>query len=189
MKTKKNFQPIAIGLLENEKNEFKTQSERKYKLFNELMSYIETFATITDKTCLTSHIYEKCVEAIISKYKDEFPPALSASKVMELLDVDTAKIKYLSDEFEQINIELNLENGQVLNEPDFNIYTSSEEENKLYRYLIKTITTIEEGKEYGINIYPANLCQAFYGWISYDWSKGGLVPNISRVKNMERQLG
>lgn len=189
MKTRNNFQPIVIGLLENEKNEFKKQSERKYKLFNELMSYMDTFVKIEDKTCLTSDVYDKCVDTILSKYKDEFPPALSESKVMELLDVDTAKIKYLSDEFEQINIELNLENGQVLNEPDFNIYTSSEEENKLYNYLTKTINVIEEGKEYGINIYPANLCQAFYGWISYDWSKGGLTPNISRVKNIERELG
>ncbi len=189
MKTKNNFQPIVIGLMENEKNEFKKQSERKYKLFNELISYIETFASIEDKTSLKSDIYNKCIQSIILKYKGEFPPALSEQKILELLDVDTAKVKFLADEFEQIEIDINLENGEVIGEHDFNIYTSSEEENKLYNYLTKTINVIEEGKEYGINIYPANLCQAFYGWISYDWSKGGLTPNISRLKNIERELG
>lgn len=186
MKTKKEFTPIVIGYLTSEAKQWKNDVERKWRLHNEFFEYIQKFISVDDKEAFKGNLYATFTDTFANKFTNQFPPQLSVRKMFELLEVDTAKIDFLVREIEAIKIDINLETGQPINEPNWNVYTQSNEQNKLFEYLIKTIDTIELGNEYGIKVYPANICQAFSGWVAYDWEKHTLVPNVARLLGTER---
>ena len=187
MRTKKaEFKPIAIGYLTSEAKQYKDNVERKWRLYNEFFEYIQRFIPVDDKEAFKGNLYATFTDTFANKFTNQFPPQLSVRKMFELMEVDTAKIDFLVREIDAIKIDIDLNTGEPLNEPDWNVYTQSNEQNKLFEYLTKTIDTIELGNEYGIKVYPANICQAFSGWVAYDWEKNTLVPNVARVLGTER---
>jgi len=187
MKTKKQeFTPKVIGRLTSEEKAFRMDVERKYRLYNEFFTYVQRFIAVEDKEAFKDNLYQTFTDTFVSKFEGQFPPSLSVRKMFELLEVDTAKIDFLIREIEAIKVDIDLNTGEALNEPDWNVYTQSNEQNKLFDYLNKTINSIEQGKEFGINVYPANICQAFSGWVNYDWEQSKLVPNVARVLHQER---
>lgn len=188
MKKKAEFEPIVIGYLTSEAKQYKDDAQRKWRLYNEFFTYVQRFIPVDDKEAFKGNLYATFTDTFANKFTNQFPPQLSVRKMFELLEVDTAKIDFLVREIEAIKIDINLETGQPINEPDWNVYTQSNEQNKLFEYLTKTIQNIEQGAEYGINVYPANICQAFSGWVAYDWEQNKLVPNLTRVLNNERAL-
>ena len=189
MKTKKvEFKPIVISYLTSEAKQYKDDAQRKWRLYNEFFAYVQGFISVDDKEAFKGNLYATFTDTFANKFTNQFPPQLSVRKMFELLEVDTAKIDFLVREIEAIKIDINLESGEPINEPDWNVYTQSNEQNKLFEYLTKTIDTIELGNEFGIKVYPANICQAFSGWVAYDWEQNKLVPNLTRVLNNERNL-
>jgi hypothetical protein len=107
--------------------------------------------------------------------------------MFELLEVDSAKIDFLVREIEAIKLEIDYNTGEPAEKPDFNIYTKNEAENKLYTYLQKTISIIQEGEAFGIKVYPADIMRAYSGFLGFDFSQNKIVPNVARVLGTERR--
>jgi len=187
MRTKsKEFTPIIVGKLEAEENQWKADVERKWRLCNEFFAYIQKFIVVNDKEAFKGNLYANFTDQFTAKFEGQFPPQLSVRKMFELLEVDTAKIDFLVREIEAIKLEIDYNTGLPKHEPDFNIYTKNEAENKLYTYLQKTADIIQEGEAFGIKVYPADVCRAFSGFLGFDFAQNKLVPNMSRVLGTER---
>jgi hypothetical protein len=184
----KKFNPIVIGYLTNEAKQYKDDAQRKYRLYNEFFAYVQKFIPVDDKEAFKGNLYASFTDTFANKFTNQFPPQLSVRKMFELMEVDTAKIDFYVREIEAIKIDIDLNTGETINEPDWNVYTQSDEQNKLFEYLTKTIDAIQLGNEFGIQVYPSNICQAFSGWVAYDWEQNKLVPNVARVLGNERSF-
>lgn len=188
MRKKADFEPIVIGHLTNEEKQFKAEAEKKLRLYGEFFDYIQRFIQVEDRNVFKSNLYASFIDEFTAKFEGNFPPQLSVRKQLELMEVDTARIEYLIREIEAIKIDIDLNTGQPTNVPEFRVFTKSEQENKLYSYLTRTIAAIDEGKEFGIHVYPSEICRAFSGYIGFDFENNCLVPNVSRVLGNERAL-
>ena len=186
MKTKKEFEPLVIGRLTSDENQFKSEVEKKLRLYGEFFDYIQRFIQVEDKNAFKPNLYSSFIDEFTAKFQGNFPPQLSVRKQLELMEVDSTKIDYLIREIESIKIDIDIITGQPTDVPEFRVFTKSEQENKLFDYLTRTIVTIEEGKHFGIHVYPAEICRAFSGYIGFDFDKNCLVPNVSRVLGNER---
>jgi hypothetical protein len=186
MRKKAEFEPIAIGHLTHEEKQFKAEAEKKLRLYGEFFDYVQRFTQVADRNVFKSNLYASFIDEFTAKFEGNFPPQLSVRKQLELMEVDGARIDYLIREIEAIKIDLDLNTGEPTNVPEFRVFTKSEQENKLYSYLTRTIAAIEEGKEFGIQVYPSNICQAFSGYIGFDFENNCLVPNVARVLGNER---
>jgi hypothetical protein len=189
MRTKKaDFKPIVIGHLTHEEKQFKAEAEKKVRLYGEFFDYIQRLIRVEDRIAFKSNLYASFIDEFTAKFEGNFPPQLSVRKQLELMEVDTARMEYLIREIEAIKIDIDLNTGQPTDVPEFRVFTKSEQENKLYKYLTSTIAAIEEGKEFGIHVYPSNICSAFSGYIGFDFEKNCLVPNVARIQGNERKL-
>lgn len=187
MRTKhKEFTAMIVGKLESEERKWKADVERKWRLCNEYFDYIAKFIPFFDRNEFKGNLYANFTDQFVQKFEGQFPPSLSVRKMFELLEVDTAKIDFLVREIEAIKLEIDFNTGAPAETPDFNIYTKSEAENKLYAYLQKTADVIQEGEAFGIKVYPADVCRAFSGFLGFDFEQNKLVPNVSRVLGNER---
>jgi hypothetical protein len=85
-------------------------------------------------------------------------------------------------------VEIDFNTGLPEDEPDFNIYTQSEDQNRLYKYLTSVADAVAKAEQFGITTYPANICGGFNGWLGFDFNTNKIVPNISRVLGNERNF-
>ena len=186
---KKEFKPIAISKDVTAEKEFRADVEKKFRLSNEFFEYIQRFIHVEDRNALRSEIpYNYFTDRFTSKFESQFPPQLSVRKMFDLLEVDSAKVDFLSSEIASIKVEIDFNTGLPEHEPDFNIYTQSEDQNKMYKYLISVADSVAKAKsEFGINVYPSNLCQAFNGWLGFDFTQNIVVPNVARILGVERR--
>ncbi len=184
----KKFTPLVVGYQTNEAKQYKDQVERKFRLYNEFFAYVQKFIPVDDKEAFKGNLYASFTDTFANKFTNQFPPQLSVRKMFDLMEVDTAKIDFYVREIDAIKIDIDLNTGEPINEPDWNVYTQSNEQNKLFEYLTKTIDAIQLGNEFGIQVYPSNICQAFSGWVAYDWEQNKLVPNVARVLGNERSF-
>jgi hypothetical protein len=182
----KKFTPLVVGYKTNEAKQYKDDVERKFRLYNEFFAYVQKFIPVDDKEAFKGNLYATFTDTFALKFTNQFPPQLSVRKMFELMEVDTAKIDFYVREIDAIKIDIDLNTGEPLNEPDWNVYTQSDDQNKLFEYLTKTIDAIQLGNDLGIQVYPSNICQAFSGWVAYDWGQNKLIPNVSRILGMER---
>ena len=188
MRTKtKEFTAMIVGKLEAEEKQWKADVERKWRLCNEYFDYIAKFIPFFDRNAFRGNLYANFTDQFTAKFEGQFPPQLSVRKMFELLEVDTAKIDFLVREIEAIKLEIDFNTGAPIETPDFNIYTKSEAENKLYSYLQKTISLIQEGEAFGIKVYPADIMRAYSGFLGFDFSQNKIVPNVARVLGTERR--
>lgn len=58
-----------------------------------------------------------------------------------------------------------------------NIYTETPEQNALFETLQKLISSINELKEQGVNVYAGGILQAMQGAITFDYSENTLKAN------------
>jgi hypothetical protein len=183
----KQFKPIAVGKNETAKKEFTTNLERKFRLSNEFFEYIQRFIQVEDRNVLKNeNPYSYFTDRFTAKFEGQFPPQLSVRKMFELMEVDSAKIDFLSSQMSSIKIEIDYNTGLPEHEPDFNYYTSSEEQNKIYTHLQKVADSLHSSEQFGIKVYPSNICQAYSGWMQFDFNSNKLIPNVSRILGMER---
>jgi microsomal dipeptidase-like Zn-dependent dipeptidase len=171
---KKEFNRIAIAIDKDAKTRFRSQVRMKQRHINELYLLVTPFVTVQDKSTLQGNFYNQFVELFLAKYQSEFPP-ISVTKMLEAMEVNTAKIDELTKQIEAIDISLDQELNAV--EPDFNIYTESEDQNKLYKALEKVCNDLKQLHTMGVRLTPQNLQQG---------TNRSMKPNIRRVLGNER---
>lgn len=181
MKTK-TFQPIAIGKNESEEKRFKSQIRTKRRMIDELYDICSKYVKIEDKSTLQGNFYNDFITLFLAKYQSEFPP-ISVNKMLEAMEVNILKLEALCHNIQAIKIELdsNLE-AEI---PDFNIYTESEDQNKLYITLKRLCEDIAALKGFGIRITGAGLSNGTQQALMYDWGKQEMIPNTRKVLGKE----
>ena len=114
----------------------------------------------------------------------EFPVSkyFQVNRLYYISDVPTDKLRYLSQRIDEINkgILVNLATKEAPDK-DFNIYTTSEDQNKLWKYLNEASKAIENLKEFR-SIYVGQMVPFFNGLFQYDYSTQSLRPNIHVVQ-------
>lgn len=187
MKKTNTFQPITIG----QKHEEKRQYEANLKL---ILGYLSDFTEICDKYLpnfkmngLNKNLFEAFKTQFQEIYKGKFPELLSLDKILELSEVPTDKLRYLSQQIDELNEGINVNfTTKTAPKKDFNIYTTSEDQNKLWKYLNDVSSAIENLK-YFRSIYVGQMVHAFNGMYIYDYSTQSLKPNIHIFQEGKRQ--
>lgn len=177
MKTKQ-FIPIVIGYRTDEAKRYTIDLEVKKKALEDFYSYVGKFISTEDRNTFTSNLYETFIQRFSDRYSKDFPH-ISLHKIFDLMDVNTNKINSLIQTINSIDLDIEA------TEPDFNIYTENEEENKLHTYLQNIIENIDYLKEKR-NVYPAPLISAFNGMLQFDFLTNTIIPSVAFIKG-ERQ--
>lgn len=182
MKKTNTFEPIIIGINDQEKKLHESN-------LNLILSYLNDFTELTNKHLpnfkkngLKSNLFEAFKLQFQELYSDKFPELLSLDKILELSDVPTDKLRYLSQRIDELNkgVLVNLATKETP-EKDFNIYTTSEDQNKLYKYLSEASISIENLKEFR-SIYVGQMTPFFNGLFLYDYASQSLKPNIHVIQ-------
>jgi len=174
----KNFQPIAIGTDEGAETRFKSRVRLKKRYIDELHEYVNKFVKIEDKVNLQGNFYDSFVSMFLDAYKDKFPP-ISIEKMFEQMECNAGKVKELCNNIEGIDIKLDARMEATL--PDFNIYTESEEQNKLFVTLSRLCKDVNALKKFGVRLSGNALIQGTQQMLAYDWGKQEMTPNTRRV--------
>ena len=179
----KEFNRIAITKDEDAQTKFRSQVRLKQRHINDLHQYIKQFITPPAQSTLQGNFYSTFIELFLAKYQSEFPP-ISVNKMLEAMEVNTAKIDELTKQIASIGIELDSELNAA--EPDFNIYTETEEQNKLYKALEKVCIDLKRLHTMGVRLTPQNLQMGTNQALLYDWGSKSMKPNLRRVLGTER---
>ena len=180
---KKDFNPIAISTDRESQNRFRSNVRQKQRNINALYALVTKFIEVEDKSTLQGNFYNDFIELFLAKYQSQFPP-ISVNKMLEAMEVDTTKLEELTTQISAINITLDKELNAE--EPDFNVYTESEEQNKLYNTINKCCKALGELTEKGIRLTPNNLQMGTNNAMLYDWSTKQMKPNVRRILGTER---
>ena len=181
----KNFKPIAIGIDSESLNRFHKNVETKVKYIDELHEYVNKFVNIEDKVNLQGNFYDSFVQMFLDEYKDKFPP-ISIEKMFEQMDCDYMKVRELCQKIKDIDIKLDAR--MKAKEPDFNIYTQSEDQNKLYTTLNRLCKDVNALKDFGVRLSGGALIQGTQNMLVYDWGTQGMKPNTRRILNIDSRV-
>ena len=174
----KTFQPLAIGTDEEALKRFKSRVRMKKRFIDELFDYVNKFIEVKDKVNLQGNFYDSFITMFLDEYKDKFPP-ISIDKMFEQMEVDIKKIDALCLNIESIDIPLDAK--LEAKEPDFQVYTKSEDQNKLFVTVKRLCKDINSLKEHGIRLQGNQLIHGTQQMLSYDWGKQEMVPNTRRI--------
>lgn len=177
MKTKK-FTPIVIGHKSEQEKQYRINLEAKKRALEDFYTYVGNFISTEDRNTFTSNLYETFIQRFSDRYAKDFPH-ISLNKIFDLMDVNISKINSLIQTINSIDLDIEAP------EPDFNIYTENEEQNKLHTYLKTIIENIDHLKEKR-NVYPAPLISAFNGMLQFDFLTNTIIPSVGFIKG-ERQ--
>ena len=177
MRISKEFTPIVIGYKQEEAKRYKNNLEAKLSALQTFYEYVGQFISTEDRNVFRANLYDTFVQRFYDKYSKDYPH-ITINKIFALLDVNIEKINSLISTINTIEIE------ETENAPDFNIYTESEEQNKLHKYLQNIIENIEILQKDGATIYPAPLVNAFNGALQFDFKENRLKPSVNFVKGI-----
>ena len=180
-----NFKPILITVNAEAENEFNLRKTAFLTILEDFFSECEQFIEITDKNVFRTNFFSTFKELFAQKYKGQFPEIVTIDKQMELANVNVNKLRFLSDklnDFSDIQIHLNTNEVEA---PDFGIYTSSIEQNKLLEFLFRLSSTIHEAEDY-TNLNKGMLLNGFNSMLSYNHEEQMFIPNFYFVTNQLR---
>lgn len=173
-----NFKRIAIGVNEGAKSEHERNLNAKRSDLRELSDYVNRFIEIDDYTLLFQDFKNTFRERFAEKFANQFPNLVSQQKQLELVDCDITKIDALSDAIESNKIALD-KDLKPTEKTDFNIYTKSEDENRLYKTLSAIADNYAELKKSGVNVFPMAIVNGTSQALKYDFASQRLKPNIA----------
>jgi len=174
----KNFQPIPIGKDEDSQKKFVSNVRMKKRFIDELHEYVNKFIDVNDKVNLQGNFYDSFVTMFLDKYKDKFPP-ISIERMFEQMECDSKRIKELCQIIDSIDIKL--DSKMEATEPDFNIYTETQDQNKLFVTLNRVCKDINALKDFGVRLSGNALIQGTQQMLIYDWAKQEMKPNTRRI--------
>ena len=173
----KEFTPIIIGYRAEEQKRYRESVEAKLSALQTFYDYVGNFISTEDRETFRADLYGTFIQRFSDRYSKDFPH-ISLNKIFGLMDVNMDKINSLIDTINSNDID------EEAPEPNFNIYTESEEQNKLFQYVQTIIENIENIKGQGHTIYPAPLVSAFNGALQFDFKENKLIPSIHFVKGI-----
>jgi len=160
------------------------QFKAKTKAFKRALQVRKQVVKVEHEHELQGNFYNEFIELFLAKYQSEFPP-ISVVKMLDAMDVDTNLLEKACNDINAIDIKLN--EDLEAKESDFNIYTESEDQNKLYKVLeriSKDLGTLYS--DHNIRLVPQGLQQGTSQALVYDWSERALKPNIRKILGTER---
>jgi hypothetical protein len=181
---KKDFNRIAITIDTDKQTRFRSEVRLKQRSINSLYAVLSKYVDIEDKSTLQGNFYNDFIELFLAKYQSQFPP-ISVNKMLEAMEVDTTKLEELTTQISAIDI--NLDKDLNAQEPDFNIYTESEDQNKLYKTLERIAKDLAKlYTDHNIRLMPQNIQSGTSQALLYDWANKTMKPNIRKVLGTER---
>ena len=180
---KKDFKRIPITIDKDKQTKWRSNLRLKQRLLRELYKYVNKFVKVEHEHELQGNFYNEFVERFLAKYQSEFPP-ISVVKMLDAMDVDTNLLEKACNDINAIDIKL--DDDLHAEEPDFNIYTESEDQNKLYKALEKVCTDLKQLHDMGVRLTPQNIQMGTNQALIYDWSERRMKPNLRRILGTER---
>lgn len=177
------FKPIVLGELTAEKRQFEMNVKGKISACNDLLTYVKQFIQVENLTDLTNgneiietNFLKEFERLFLERYKNDFPP-ISVQKMYELMNVSEHALIVKITLINSYEIDLNINTGEPLNVPNWNVQTVNDEQNKKYNAISKLLTALTEIKETGLTIYPAPICTALQGSVMFDFTENKLKVN------------
>ena len=176
----KKHTPIKIATDKISEARYKANLSALKTHLSDFFSEASKFIKIENKTLYEQNLFNTFLGEFNTQLKHEFPPMLSLEKCMELAEVNTNKLKYLSDKITELNkdIQLNFDTYEAP-EKDFGIYTQNTTQNQLYKMLTTLIETINHCRKHQNPIYYGDLLRGFGGMLIFDHLTQQLQPNIN----------
>lgn len=170
---------VALYIDELSKEEYRRDRGNKEIAYKNALQYCERFMPIEDKKAFKSDMYGYFEAAYLGKYRNEFPPVVSDSKIFELASIDTDKIKALQRKYEAISVPSKA--------PDFNVYATTPEQIERYELLTDICEAINNAR----GIIPVNnfgLMNGLSRTITHDFARIALHQTLGMCFRGEVKL-
>jgi hypothetical protein len=179
---KRTFKPIQIGYNEHARllhekniNAFRTH-------LNDFFTEVTKHVQIESKDVYNQNPFTTFLDQFNSQHRAKFPDMLSLEKCLEIADVPTDKIRFLSNKLMELNKQVSINWETMEHEtPDFKIYSNNLTQNQLFELITNLVENIETAKQYQNPIFIGDILRAFGGMLLFDHSTQKLKPNLAFI--------
>jgi hypothetical protein len=179
------FKPMLIAIDKHKQRDYDSRKTAFITLLSDFFGEVDQFIQVKNKNEFKCNFYNKFKEQFAATYKGKFPEIITLEKQLELASVNVNKLKFLSEklsEYSDIQIDLNT---NEIEKVDFGLYTSNENENKLFKFLTSLVDTIHDAEQY-TNVNKVHIQSAFSNSIFYDHLEQRFKPNYFFITNQMR---
>lgn len=172
---------ITIGYDIERKRNFDKAKEFKKSAFLDVLSYLNGFNGINIPKDKFNNLTSEFLKELENVYSNDYP-GLSSQKLFDLFDIDKNKLQELEDNFNRYSFEIN-ENGDPLNEPDFNFYAENDSELTTFHALENILKSLHVLKKSGRIVLIGELNNALFGAYEIDLQFLSVKPKAEFIKN------
>ena len=175
--SKTQFKPIVIGRKSSLEEEHKRNLDAKRSDLRELKEYASRFIDVESYDILEKDFLQTFKKRFTDKFASQFPTLVNQSKQLEMVDCDISKIDTLSNRIEANKTEIDAELNHI-SDIDYNIYTTDENQNLLFKALQRISDDYCILKKNGLQIFPMAICNGTQQALKYDFKTQRMHPNI-----------
>lgn len=176
------FKPKKIGFNDHGKQLHEKNLNTFRTYLSDFFNEIDKHVRIESKTLYKANPLNTFLDEFNKQHRSKFPEMLSLEKCLELAEIRTDKIRFLSLKLIELNnlLEVNWDTLEF-KEPDFNIYSNNLTQNQLFDLLNNLVSNIEETRQYKNPVFMGDILRAFGGMLLFDHSTQKLKPNIAFI--------
>jgi len=179
----KKFTPMKLSVDKRGYMLRQKQANRKLEILNDSLDWCKKHIN-ADK--LDRH---KFIENMLSEFSVQFKKQkgnivkadISVEKLAFLLDINTAELVDLQNQFNSINIDVQVEKEDykvIVTEDEFTTYTKNEKENLKLMRGNNLINALELVGQY-TKVYPMNIQQGTSGFLEFDMITNKYLVRVS----------
>lgn len=172
---------ITIGYDIERKRNFDKAKEFKKSAFLDILSYLNTFNGINISKDKFNNLKSEFLKELENVYSKDYP-GLSSQKLFDLFDIDKNKLEELEENYNRYSFEVN-ENGDPLQEPDFNFYAENDIELSTFYALENILKSLHILKKNGRIVLIGELNNSLFGAFEIDLQFLTVKPKAEFIKN------
>tara|TARA_B110000858_G_C17806735_1_gene478447 strand:- start:4825 stop:5364 length:540 start_codon:yes stop_codon:yes gene_type:complete len=159
----------------------KKNSELKLIIWGLLVDLVSEHLEIKDEVKFIEAPLEYIIEQMDKNTVNDFPPKVSITKRLEMLEFPLDKVKELINDFNTVDTEVDLINLKAI-DLDFAVYLTDKQEIARYELMTELIKPITKLREQGLQVNYGQIINGLNGAAEYDFSKAELFPSMRYVR-------
>lgn len=164
------YKPMLISTNEEGYQISLKKAEEKCRLFHEALSWANQHVLIDDFKAFSDSFTDYFKEAYRLIHKNNIKLDIRVEKILDLMDVPIEELHKIEEKFKSNDSPIHIDENGVkpnINKRDFELYTSSSEENEKLRDARAFLDALKKLERH-TKVYPINIQQATSQMIQYN---------------------
>lgn len=180
--SKKPFVPMKVWFDETTYDQSIKEAESRIKVVQVALEWSKKHINVEaiDKKKFLVDMVEEFNRNLAEENKDKFNIELKIEKLHYLLDVHISELIAIQKQYERFEANIYVDKDDFVSgvsQEDYTRYTQNEEENDKVIRANNLINAIEMVSKYS-KTYPADICRGTSNFVSFDFRRNKLYPNV-----------